>query len=106
MSPIRTPLVTTTRGDDVLPFRRGLFGLAQLAGVPIVPIAVHYFSPELPWYGDAWFLPHYLRTAMRPSSLVRVRVGPAIAPAAFHQAEELAQRARSTIRSLLCRVRA
>ena len=100
------PEGTTTRGDDVLPFRRGLFGLAQLAGVPIVPIAVHYLSPELPWYGDAWFLPHYLRTAMRPSSLARVRVGAAIAPATFHEAEELAQRARSTVRSMLCRVRA
>jgi 1-acyl-sn-glycerol-3-phosphate acyltransferase len=100
------PEGTTTRGDDVLPFRRGLFGLAQLAGVPIVPIAVHYISPELRWFGDSWFLPHYLRTAMRPSSLVRVRVGATIAPATFHTAEDLAQRARSTVRSMLWRVRA
>jgi 1-acyl-sn-glycerol-3-phosphate acyltransferase len=100
------PEGTTTRGDDVLPFRRGLFGLAQLAGVPIVPIALHYISPELRWYGDSWFLPHYLRTAMRPSSLVRVRVGAPIAPSTFCDADELAQRARSTIRSMLWRVRA
>jgi 1-acyl-sn-glycerol-3-phosphate acyltransferase len=100
------PEGTTTRGDDVLPFRRGLFGLAQIAGVPIVPIALHYISPELRWYGDSWFVPHYLRTAMRPSSLVRIRVGASIAPTELFPAEELAQRARSSIRSMLWRVRA
>jgi 1-acyl-sn-glycerol-3-phosphate acyltransferase len=100
------PEGTTTRGDDVLPFKRGLFGLAQIAGVPIVPIALHYVSPELRWYGDSWFLPHYLRTMMRPSSLVRVRIGQAIAPSQFHSAEQLAERTRSAIRSMLHRVRA
>ncbi|MCU1279880.1 MAG: plsC1, partial [bacterium] len=66
VSVIGFPEGTTSRGEDVLPFRRGLFGLARLTGVPIVPIAIHYSSPELRWYGDSWFLPHYLRTAMRP----------------------------------------
>ena len=100
------PEGTTTRGDDVLPFRRGLFGLAQMANVPIVPVALHYVSPELRWYGDAWFLPHYLRTAMRPSSLVQVRIGSAIMPGSFSSPEALAERARSTVRSMLWRVRA
>src|SRR5262249_7678064 len=34
------PEGTTTVGDHVLPFKRGAFGLARLAGVPIVPVAV------------------------------------------------------------------
>ncbi len=100
------PEGTTSRGGDVLPFRRGLFGLSRLTGVPVVPIAVHYSTPELRWYGDAWFLPHYLRTAMRPSSLVHVRIGNAIAPAAYHSPEDLAHRVRSSVRSMLWRVRA
>ncbi len=100
------PEGTTSRGDDVLPFRRGLFGVARLANVPVVPIAIHYASPELRWFGDSWFLPHYLRTAMRPSSLVHVRVGRAISPSALHSPEDLAHRVRSQVRSMLWRVRA
>jgi lyso-ornithine lipid O-acyltransferase len=100
------PEGTTTEGDDVLPFRRGLFGLARIAGVPVVPIAIHYSSPSMRWFGDTWFLPHYLRTAMQPSSLVHVRVGRAIQPATFDSAEDLAHRARSAVRSMLWRVRA
>ena len=99
------PEGTTSRGDDVLPFRRGLFGLAQIADVPVVPIAVHYGAPELRWYGDAWFLPHYLRTAMRPRSVVHVRIGRAIAPTSLHSPEDLAHRVRSSVRSMLWRVR-
>ncbi|HEY1586663.1 MAG TPA: lysophospholipid acyltransferase family protein [Polyangia bacterium] len=100
------PEGTTTRGDDVLPFRRGLFGVARILGVPVVPIAIHYASQELRWFGDTWFLPHYLRTAMRPSSLVQVRIGRAVSPAAYHTAEDLAHRVRSQVRSMLWRVRA
>lgn len=100
------PEGTTTRGDDVLPFRRGLFGLARIANVPVVPIAIHYASPELRWFGDDWFLPHYLRTAMRPTSLVHVRVGRAISPSSLHSPEDLAHRVRSSVRSMLWRVRA
>ena len=100
------PEGTTSRGDDVLPFRRGLFGLARLTGVPVVPVAIHYSSPEMRWYGDAWFLPHYLRTAMRATSLVQVRIGRAIAPGAYHSPEDLAHRVRSQVRSMLWRVRA
>jgi lyso-ornithine lipid O-acyltransferase len=100
------PEGTTSSGEDVLPFRRGLFGLARLAGVPIVPIAIHYPSPELRWFGDAWFFPHYLRTAMRPSSMVQVRVGRSITAKPFESADDLAHRVRSSIRSMLWRVRA
>jgi 1-acyl-sn-glycerol-3-phosphate acyltransferase len=106
VSVVGFPEGTTSRGDDVLPFRRGLFGLAKRAGVPVIPIAIRYATPELRWYGDSWFLPHYLRTAMRSSSLVQVRLGRAISPAAFHSPEDLAHRVRSAVRSMLWRVRA
>jgi 1-acyl-sn-glycerol-3-phosphate acyltransferase len=106
LSVLGFPEGTTSRGHDVLPFRRGLFGLAQLADVPIVPIAIHYASPELRWFGDTWFLPHYLRTAMRPRSLVHIRLGRPISPRALRRPEDLAHRVRSTIRTMLWRVRA
>jgi 1-acyl-sn-glycerol-3-phosphate acyltransferase len=100
------PEGTTSRGADVLPFRRGLFGLAQIAGVPIVPIAICYASSELAWTGERWFLPHYLSTAMRPRSLVRVRVGAPMLASPSRTPEELANHVRSHIRSLLWRMRA
>jgi 1-acyl-sn-glycerol-3-phosphate acyltransferase len=100
------PEGTTSRGADVLPFRRGLFGLAQIMGVPIVPIAICYGSSELAWTGQSWFLPHYLSTAMRPRSLVRVRVGAPVVATAARSPEDLAHHVRSTIRSLLWRMRA
>jgi 1-acyl-sn-glycerol-3-phosphate acyltransferase len=106
VSVIGFPEGTTSNGNDVLPFRRGLFGLAQIANVPVIPVALHYVSPELRWYGDDWFLPHYLRTAMRRRSLVQVRVGRTIAPRSLHSPEDLAHRTRSAIRSMLWRVRA
>lgn len=105
LSVIGFPEGTTSRGDDVLPFHRGLFGLARLARVPVVPIALDYQSPALHWYGDSWFLPHYLRTAMRPSSLIRVRIGQTIASHQHGSVDELASHARSTVRSMLLRVR-
>jgi 1-acyl-sn-glycerol-3-phosphate acyltransferase len=99
------PEGTTSRGADVLPFRRGLFGLAQIIDVPIVPIALCYGAPELAWTGDSWFLPHYLSTAMRPHSRARVRIGAPIDPSAARTPEDLAHHVRSHIRSLLWRMR-
>jgi 1-acyl-sn-glycerol-3-phosphate acyltransferase len=96
------PEGTTTNGTRLLPFRRGLFEVARLARVPIIPIAVRYEDPELCWHGDQLFLPHYLRTAMRPISTVHVRIG---APIYSHLAAgELASLARASIQRLLWRV--
>jgi 1-acyl-sn-glycerol-3-phosphate acyltransferase len=106
VSVVGFPEGTTSDGHDVLPFRRGLFGLAQIANLPVVPIAIHYASPELRWFGDSWFLPHYLRTAMRPRSLVQVRLGRAIPANSLRSPEDLAHRTRSQVRSMLWRVRA
>jgi 1-acyl-sn-glycerol-3-phosphate acyltransferase len=69
------PEGTTTDGDAMLPFKRGVFGLARLAKVPVVPVAIWFEAPALHWVGDALFLPHYLRTAARPRTIVHVRYG-------------------------------
>ncbi len=94
------PEGTTTHGGAPLPFHRGLFGVAARAGVPVVPIALAYEDPELAWVGDEWFLPHYLRTAMRPTTAVSVRLGaPLFAGGA--RPEHFAARAREKITRLL-----
>jgi 1-acyl-sn-glycerol-3-phosphate acyltransferase len=92
------PEGTTTHGDQLLPFARGLFGIARIAGVPIVPVAIGYDDPTTAWVGDDWFVPHYLRTAARERTTVTVRVGVPIV--ARGRAEELAAQARDAIAGL------
>jgi 1-acyl-sn-glycerol-3-phosphate acyltransferase len=88
------PEGTTTRGDRVLPFKRGVFGLARLANVPVVPVTVRYDAPDAAWVGDAAFLPHYVRTTSRPTTRVSLRFGAPIEPHAFESAEALAEHCR------------
>lgn len=88
------PEGTTTTGDRVLPFKRGVFGLARLAGVPVVPVTITYDTPEAAWVGDTAFLPHYVRTTTRTATRAFVRFGPALSPSRASSAEELAELAR------------
>jgi 1-acyl-sn-glycerol-3-phosphate acyltransferase len=96
------PEGTTTDGRALLPFRRGVFGAARLAKVPIVPVAIDYESPSLAWVGDEDFLPHYLRTAARPRTAVRVAFGsPMQAGRAARDDRAVAAAARASIERLL-----
>jgi 1-acyl-sn-glycerol-3-phosphate acyltransferase len=82
-----------------LPFHRGLFGLARLARVPIVPLALSYDHPAAAWVGDTWFLPHYVRTTLRDETRALVRAGTPIAPTL--PASDLAALTRDKILELL-----
>lgn len=68
------PEGTTTRGHHVVDFHRGAFHLAQRCGVPVLPIVVRYDCEDAPWVGDTTFLPHYMRTSMRPVTRVALEV--------------------------------
>lgn len=72
LSVLNFPEGTTTRGDSVLPFRRGLFGLARLLEVPVVPVRLDV-DPSLSWVGDEPLLPHLWRMASRARPVVRLR---------------------------------
>ncbi|WP_373044802.1 lysophospholipid acyltransferase family protein [Vulgatibacter sp.] len=95
------PEGTTTTGETLLPFHRGLFGAARLAGVPIVPIALGYEDPSLCWVGDDDFLPHYLRTTARHRTGAHVSIGAPIEARACSTAEALAIEAHWRINDLL-----
>ncbi len=88
------PEGTTTVGDHVLPFRRGVFGIAQQLGASVVPLTLRYDTPEAAWVGEAAFLPHYIRTTTRRATRVHLRFGPPLDPRRLGSAEELAERAR------------
>jgi 1-acyl-sn-glycerol-3-phosphate acyltransferase len=95
------PEGTTTRGETVLPFRTGMFGLAQRAGVPVVPIAIRYEPPSLAWVGDATFLPHYLGLAGLRRARAAVRIGSPIPLAPGCSARDLSVTARRDVLHLL-----
>jgi len=100
VSILNFPEGTTTNGREVLPFRRGIFGAAVLAGVPVVPAAIRYDWPGAPWTDDAKFLPHYLRTAARAESGALLRFAAPIDPAGIPSARELAQIAHREVERL------
>jgi 1-acyl-sn-glycerol-3-phosphate acyltransferase len=95
------PEGTTSDGDDVLPFRPGMFGLALRSGAPIVPVAIRYEPRSLAWTGDATFVPHYLALAASRGARVVVRIGAPIPVSGGASPRQLAELARERVRALL-----
>lgn len=99
VSVLNFPEGTTTSGERVLPFRRGIFGLARRLRVPVVPVRVDLEDPETSWVGDDPFVPHYFRTAGRATTKVRVRFFPSFVPRTSDSAESIADFTRRVIMS-------
>jgi len=95
------PEGTTSAGDDVLPLRRGIFGAARIAGVPVVPVAIRYDVPEMAWIGAQLFVPHYVRTTARRAALAELRFGAPVDPGAYATPQALAHHVRGELRRLL-----
>jgi 1-acyl-sn-glycerol-3-phosphate acyltransferase len=92
------PEGTTSDGTDIGPFRRGIFGVARLAGVPIVPARVTYDDPRVPWTGGEAFAPHYARLVRVGRLTATLRFGEALAPGPSPDGD--AHTARALIASL------
>jgi len=95
------PEGTTTAGDEVLAFRKGLFGLARRLWLPVVPVAIRYEPADLAWTGRATFLPHYWRFAARGASRVTLRFGEPLVPDQVSDAASLAAETRRRVAKLL-----
>jgi 1-acyl-sn-glycerol-3-phosphate acyltransferase len=91
---------TTSDGRTVLPFRRGAFGAARIARVPIVPVRIDYDDARIAWYGDATFVPHYLAVLSRGRIRASVTFGEPILPRPGDSARELADAVRCAIEDL------
>lgn len=100
VSVVNFPEGTTSDGSRLLPFKRGIFGLARLAGVPVLPVAIRC-APELAWHGNAPFVPHYVSTAGLAAPEIRLDLGPLIDPAHFTTTDEVAAIAHHRIAYLL-----
>lgn len=92
------PEGTTTSGTELLPFRRGVFGLARRLGVPVVAATLRYDDPRVAWTGDASFLGHYVRNVARwPRTTVRLSLSEPFDPRAHGDARGLAAVVRAHI---------
>lgn len=98
------PEGSTTRGDRPLPFKRGSFGIAKHAGVPIVPVAISYEREDMAWVGDETLLPHVARTFSRPITHVALRFLAPISPDSG-DAQELAELAHERLTRVLSEMR-
>ncbi len=95
------PEGTTTGGEAVREFHRGLFSVARRAGVPVVPVAVAYEPGHLAWTGDQAFLPHWIRTAALGRARVALRFGTPLSARALEGAAGLADATRARVVELL-----
>jgi 1-acyl-sn-glycerol-3-phosphate acyltransferase len=99
-SVLNFPEGTTSDGRSVYAFRRGMFGVAILARVPVLPLRIVYEDDRVPWFGGATFAPHYWKLAGTERVMVRVRVGEPIEPHAGESARDLAARVRDAVVAL------
>lgn len=63
----------TTNWKEVGWFKRGFFGIAKHAGVPVIPVAIS-LEERLSWLGEQTLLPHYVSMLRNGPHLVKVRV--------------------------------
>jgi lyso-ornithine lipid O-acyltransferase len=92
------PEGTTTPGDRLLPFHRGIFGIAMIHNVPVLPVTLVYDDPGVAWVGEDPFLSHYLtRVASARKTGVTVHVGPLMIPSTFRSARAMAKSAQQLI---------
>lgn len=95
------PEGTTTRGREVLPFKRGMFGVSAQVGVPVVPVCLQYERAEAAWIGEDAFLPHYMKSMRYRCTRVEVEVLPAFRVQSVSDAAEAAEAARSAVSAAL-----
>jgi 1-acyl-sn-glycerol-3-phosphate acyltransferase len=96
------PEGTTTDGSGpLLPFRRGLFGIAFRSGVRVVPVGLRLDPEDAAWVGGAQFLPHYWRMTRRPALRALVRFGEPLDARRFATAQGCADETRTRVERLL-----
>lgn len=94
------PEGTTSDGRDVGPFHRGVFGLAAMAGVQIVPGSVSYDDDRVPWFGGETLAPHYRRLSRASGLRARIRFGEPIIVQRSDDPREMAAHARDVVVAL------
>ena len=100
VSVMNFPEGTTTDGSQLLAFRRGIFGIARGMRVPVIPVAVRC-AEALAWYGNAPFVPHYIRATRLATPAMRLEIGEPIDPTRLASADEVTALAHHRIARML-----
>jgi len=92
------PEGTTFKGPLTKPFKNGSFKIAADAGIPIIPVAIHYSDPNDAWVGNDTFIGHFLRQMGKPRTRVYVHYGTPIINTDY---KVLKEQAREQIEKML-----
>ena len=92
------------RGQEVEPFHAALFSGPARSGIPCLPVAIHYATPDSPW-GVAWSvcwwggmdLPRHFWRLLALRGGVEVRVRPAPASISAADRRSLSQAVRTSL---------
>jgi 1-acyl-sn-glycerol-3-phosphate acyltransferase len=95
-SVLNFPEGTTTCGATIGPFRPGMFGLARITGVDVVPGHVSYDDPRVHWFGGRSFVPHYLALSRFTRVVATLRFGAPL----DQDGGSVAERAREAVAAL------
>ncbi len=110
------PEGTSSNGEGVLPFKKGIFSSPILAEIPILPITIRYasvnkepFSPKnrdlVTWHSDMTFIDHFWGVLNLRGFEVEIIINPPILEKpidennVIEQAKSLAERAHDLIES-------
>ena len=69
------PEGTSYKGPLTKPFKNGSFKIAADAGIPVIPMAIHYKDINDAWVDDDTFLGHFFRQMSKPVTHVSIRYG-------------------------------
>ena len=95
------PEGTTTNGDEVLPFNRGIFGVSKLTKMPVIPVRINFNDNRHCWWGqDRNFFKHYWWQIGQKTTECTVFLGPSIEPDESVSAKDEADLIRSLIHAL------
>lgn len=68
------PEATSSNGMGLLPFHSAFFEVAIQNNTPILPILLHWSQPEIAWYGNMNFAPHFFQTLFRKPSTLFIKI--------------------------------
>ena len=68
------PEATSGNGNELLPFHSAFFEVAIKNHTPIVPILLRWSQPEIAWYGNMNFTPHFFKTLFRLPSTLYIKI--------------------------------
>jgi lyso-ornithine lipid O-acyltransferase len=82
------PEGTTTLGRGLAPLQEGGLRAAYRCGTAVQTLRLSSEDKVYPWIGDDTLMPHLLKIAQTPTTVVRLKAGEVLGPQQFHCEDE------------------